>query len=126
MSEEAEFRFEFQKLEVYQRALELKPIISRIVDQLPPGNGDLRSQLRRAERSIRLNIAEGAGKYRPGGKAERYRTARGSANECAAGLDEVMTFDLADRALTLEAMGLLHRIVAMLTKVIQVWEARCV
>ena len=115
--------FEFQKLEVYQRAMELKPLITEIIGQLPAGHGDLRGQLRRSERSIRLNIAEGSGKHRPGGKSERYRTARGSANECAAALDEVRQFDLADRELTLRAMRLVHRIIAMLTKLIMRWEA---
>jgi 23S rRNA-intervening sequence protein len=57
--------FEFQKLEVHQRAMDLKPLIDAIIRQLPPGNGDLRSQLRSHERSIRLNIGEGAGKHRP-------------------------------------------------------------
>ena len=114
--------FEFQKLEVYQRAMELKPLIDEIIRQLPPGEGDLRSQAKRHERSIRLNIAEGSGRNRPGGKAERYRTARGSANECAAALDEILTFDLADRGLTLRAMRLVHRIISMLTKLIVKWE----
>lgn len=116
--------FEFQKLEVYQRAMELKPLIDQIIRQLPPGHGDLRGQARRHERSIRLNIAEGSGKHRPGGKAERYRTARGSANECAAALDEVLQFGLADRELTLRAMRLVHRIISMLTKLIMHWEER--
>ena len=78
--------FEFQKLEVYQRALDLQPLLVRIMAQLPRGSGDLKNQLRRSERSIRLNIAEGSGRHRPGGKVERYRTARGSANECAVAL----------------------------------------
>ena len=114
--------FEFQKLEVYQRALELKPLIDEIIRQLPAGEGDLRSQAKRHERSIRLNIAEGSGRNRPGGKVERYRTARGSANECAAGLDEILQCGLADRELTLGAMRLVHRIISMLTKLIIKWE----
>lgn len=69
--------FEFQKLEVYQRALELMAVIREIIRQLPAGSGDLISQVKRHERSIRLNIAEGSGKHRPGGKVERYRTAPG-------------------------------------------------
>lgn len=114
--------FEFHKLEVYRLAMKLKALIAEIVLELPEGNGDLRSQLRRSERSIRLNVAEGSGKYRPGGKAERYRTARGSANECAAGLDEVKVFDLARRPLVLEATQLVHRIIQMLTKLIIRWD----
>lgn len=116
--------FEFQKLEVYQLAMKLKPLIASIEKQLPRGCGDLRHHVVRAERSMRLNIAEGAGKHRPGGKTERFRTARGSANECAAGLDEIRQFDLAPRRETLEALQLCHRIIAMLTKLILYWESQ--
>ena len=115
-------QFEFQKLEVYQRAMELKFLVERIIQQLPTGTADLRNQLRRSDRSVRLNTAEGAGKHRPGGEVERFRTARGSANECAAALDEVRHLGLADRELTLEALRLVHRIIAMLSKLIIRWE----
>ena len=115
--------FEFHRLEVYHRAMELKPLIDAIIRQLPPGNGDLRGQLRRNERSVRLNIGEGSGKHRPGGKAERFRTARGSANECATALDEVKVFELADGDLAREALRLVHRIISMLTKLILYWES---
>lgn len=116
--------FEFQKLDVYQLAMELKRVIVRIARELPRGSGDLRHHLVGSDRSIRLNIAEGAGKHRPGGKAERFRTARGSANECAAALDEVKEFDLAPRTETLQAIALCHRIIAMLTRLILYWESQ--
>lgn len=115
-------QFEFEKLEVYQLALELRPLVGAITRQLPRGYGDLRSHATRSERSIRLNIAEGAGKHRPGGKAERFRTARGSANECAAALDEARRDRLADPATVRQALELCHRLVAMLSKLILYWE----
>lgn len=112
------------KLEVYQLAMRLKPLIASITAELPRGYGDLKDHLLRSDRSIRLNIAEGAGRNSPGGKAERYRTARGSANECAAALDEVRLGDLARRSDLREALILLHRISSMLTRLIMTWEAR--
>jgi four helix bundle protein len=117
-------QFEFEKLEVYQLALELRPMVVKIARQLPRGYGDLRHHATRSERSVRLNIAEGAGKHRPGGKAERFRTARGSANECAAALDEVRRDRLADSATVRQAMDLCHRIIAMLSRLIVYWENR--
>ncbi len=116
--------FEFQKLEVYQLAVRLQPLVKAIADELPRGYADLRSHLLRSERSVRLNIAEGSGRKSPGGKAERYRTARGSANECACALDEVRMDRLARADLVEEAMVLLHRIISMLTRLIITWEAR--
>jgi four helix bundle protein len=118
------FEFAFQKLEVYQLALRLQPLIRLIVADLPRGYGDLRSQATRSERSIRLNIAEGAGRNSPGGKAERYRTARGSANECAAALDEIRRDRLAPEVSVDEAARLIHRIISMLTRLIMTWETR--
>jgi four helix bundle protein len=120
----ADAPFEFEKLEVYQLALRLMPVVDEIARQLPPGFADLRNHLRRSERSIRLNIAEGAGKHRPGGKAERFRTARGSANECAAGLHEVKALELCAAAPTRDALILCHRIISMLTKLVIYWEER--
>ncbi len=117
-------QFEFEKLEVYQLALELRPLVAKIAPQLPRGYGDLRHHATRSERSIRLNIAEGAGKHRPGGKAERFRTARGSANECAAALDEVRRDRLADPATVRQALELCHRLIAMLSRLILYWEKR--
>jgi four helix bundle protein len=114
--------FEFEKLEVYQLTLRLMPLVAEITAQLPVGYADLRNHVRRSERSIRLNVAEGAGRNRPGGKAERFRTARGSANECAAGLDEIRRLELSGQAQAREAMALCHRIISMLTKLVLYWE----
>lgn len=122
MKEIEDERFEFKKLHVYKLAIQVKPLVDKIIVDLPTGYGDLKSQLRRNERSIRLNIAEGAGKRRPGSKAERYRTARASANECAAALDEVRTFDLGRTDLVEDALALLHRIISMLSKLIIRWD----
>jgi four helix bundle protein len=116
--------FEFEKLEVYQLTLRLMPLVADITAQLPVGYADLRNHVRRSERSIRLNVAEGAGRNRPGGKAERFRTARGSANECAAGLDEIRRLDLCAHAQTREALDLCHRIISMLTKLVLYWERK--
>lgn len=79
-----ESEFPFERLEVFQLAMQLAPIIQAIVRRLPPGFGDLRDHIRRSERSIRLNISEGSGKRPARMKAARYDTARASANECAA------------------------------------------
>jgi hypothetical protein len=54
-------RFEFEKLDVYQLALRLMPLVADITSQLPVGYADLRNHVCRSERSIRLNVAEGAG-----------------------------------------------------------------
>ncbi len=116
----ADAGFEFEKLEVHALSLKLLPVIA----QLPRGSGDLKDHLHRSARSIHLNIAEGSGKYRGGAKAERYRTARASANECASAVEEIRLFELADRKTLDEARSLLDRVCAMLTKLIVRWDPK--
>jgi four helix bundle protein len=53
--------FKFEKLEVWQSALEYIDIIQAIVDQLPQSEDyNLKSQINRAATSVALNIAEGS------------------------------------------------------------------
>jgi len=49
----------FQRLDVYQRAIEFLALVYDIVDQLPKGHGDRADQLVRAAESVVRNIAEG-------------------------------------------------------------------
>jgi hypothetical protein len=46
----------FQKLDVYQRAIEFLTVANRIRRRLPKGNADLANQLRRASESMHLDV----------------------------------------------------------------------
>ncbi len=53
--------YKFEKLEVWQLALEYTDMIYALAEQLPPSEKfNLRSQMTRAATSIALNIAEGS------------------------------------------------------------------
>jgi four helix bundle protein len=53
--------FKFEKLEVWQAALNYIPLIDEIANRLPPSEEyNLKSQIRRAATSVALNIAEGS------------------------------------------------------------------
>ncbi|MEP6864708.1 MAG: four helix bundle protein [Deltaproteobacteria bacterium] len=73
-------------------------------------------QLRRSAQSIPLNIAEGAGKTGRADKARYYGIARGSAMESAAHLDVMKIDELIDDEHYALGIGLLERVVAMVTK----------
>ena len=57
--------FAFERLDVYQRAIEFLVVVARIISELPGGNGSLTDQLRRAALSVPVNVAERRGAFEP-------------------------------------------------------------
>lgn len=108
--------FDHERLDVYQRALEMLDLVDGIVDQMPAGRAHLKDQLDRAATSVVLNIAEGAGEFSAADKQRFYRMARRSATETAAILDILRRRRHAPDALLDPARELLLRIVSMLVR----------
>lgn len=106
----------YEKLDVYQCAIEFFAIAAAIVEALPRGNASLADQLKRAAMSIPLNIAEASGKPTTADRKRFSAIARGSAMECGAILDVCVVLGVADSNEVARAKPLLERIVAMLTK----------
>ena len=79
--------FQHRKLRVYDRSLDLIVEVLRVLQRAQPGWSELHDQLKRACTSIILNIAEGAGEWRPAEKARFYRIAIRSASEADAALE---------------------------------------
>ena len=108
--------FDFEKLDVYQVALDFALSADDVAQKLPRGRSYLKDQLLRAANSIAANIAEGVGEYSPAEKARFYRIARRSAVECASHLLVSARLGLIqDDALLGRGRDQLLRIVAMLT-----------
>ncbi len=75
--------FDFEKLEVYQRAVDFANIVYEVTKNFPKNEQfGIVSQLRRASLSISLNIAEGTGRYNNPERRQFYRMARASIHEC--------------------------------------------
>lgn len=108
----------FQRLDVYQRAIEFLALVYEITDDLPRGNADRADQLTRAAESVVRNIAEGAGRWSEADSASRYKIARGEAMECAASLDVLRLRKLVSDARHRRGIQLLEAVVAMLTKMV--------
>jgi four helix bundle protein len=108
----------FQRLDVYQRAIEFLALAYDVVDDLPRGHADRADQLTRAAESVVRNIAEGAGRWSPADCANRYKIARGEAMECAASLDVMRLRKVIAEARYKRGNELLEGVVAMLTKMI--------
>ena len=115
-------RNDLQRLDVYRCALDLYRSVGRMVAQFPRGEADLRSQMRRASRSVPFNIGEGVGK-RGRARAAAYEVALGEAKELIVALDCVEIDDLAPIDEVIAAQDLADRVAAMLTKLIRSTEA---
>ena len=108
--------FTFQRLDVYQRAIEFTALSVKMTALIPRGNANLIDQLRRAALSIPLNVAEAAGRVSEAEMQRHYAIARGSAMECASILDVCRVLGLLDDAACQTGSELLFRVVQMLSK----------
>ena len=111
-------RNDLHKLDVYRCSLELYRRIGRMTAEFPRGEADLRSQMRRAARSVPFNIGEGVGK-RGRARAAAYEVALGEAKELVVALDCVEIDGYAPPEEINACQDLVDRICAMLTKLIR-------
>ena len=74
--------FAFEKLIVYQKAVDFADRICGITSSFPKGYYFLADQLNRASLSISANIAEGNGRFTKPDRKHFFIIARGSVQEC--------------------------------------------
>ena len=91
MENPKEYIFDFERLTVYQKALEFVLVVFHVTRPLPREyQYSIADQLRRAALSILNNLAEGSGKVSKKEKGKFYRTALNSARECVPMLTVLM------------------------------------
>jgi four helix bundle protein len=120
-------QFDHEKLEVYQLELQFVSWVTDLFENIGEIKGkrlaEVCDQLERASLSALLNTAEGNGKRQRPVRAKFFDDARGSATECAGCLDALV----AKRARTKDQVQggkeMLFRIVGMLSKLVQRFEA---
>jgi four helix bundle protein len=108
----------FQRLDVYQRAIEFLAVVYEIVENVPRGHAERCDQLVRAAESTVRNIAEGAGRWSDADSSKHYKIARGEAMESAASLDVMKLRRLVANERYERGVHLLEGVVAMLTKML--------
>ena len=74
--------FSFEKLIVYQKAVDFAEQVCDKTESFPRGYGFLVDQLNRASLSIAANIAEGNGRFTKADRKKFFVIARGSIQEC--------------------------------------------
>ncbi|MHC4599818.1 MAG: four helix bundle protein [Planctomycetota bacterium] len=108
--------FDFEKLTVYQKTIQLAALVAPITLEPPKKAAKLCDHLDRAVDSILLNVPEGAGRA-PQSKDRRhfYRIALGSGKEAASAVIALQVKGFIDPVLYGKARGLLIEIVRMLS-----------
>ena len=79
--------FAFEKLIVYQKAVDFADRVLVVTEGFPRGYGFLTDQLNRASVSIAANLAEGNGRFTKADRRHFFMIARGSIQECVPLLD---------------------------------------
>jgi four helix bundle protein len=74
--------FMFEKLQVYQKAVDFADQVLTLCEHFPRGYGFLADQLNRAALSISANLAEGNGRFTKADRKHFFAIARGSVQEC--------------------------------------------
>jgi four helix bundle protein len=74
--------FAFEKLIVYQKAVDFTDAICAQTEKFPPKYAFLVDQLNRAAFSISANLAEGNGRFTKPDRKHFFGIARGSVQEC--------------------------------------------
>jgi four helix bundle protein len=110
--------FVFEKLEVYQVALDFARKVYLICNEIRDKR-NWSDQLSRAATSIPLNIAEGAGRWHAREKKNFYFIAKGSVFECVPLIDLGLTLRIFDESRREELRKDCSSIAKMLTKLIQ-------
>ena len=112
------YPFPHHRLQAYAVALQMATGAKGLADRVPRGYRSFADQLLRAAGSTVLLIGEGANRFSPGLKRQRYQEARGECGEVAAALDLLTALELVPRKEAQATLELAARVGAMLTKLV--------
>jgi four helix bundle protein len=110
--------FDHEKLEVCRESLAFIAWLEPMLQKLPKSLA-VRDQLDRASTSIVLNLAEGNGKFTSPDRCRFFDVSRGSALECAAALDVLVSQRRVPESEVAPGKERLRRIVSMLVGLIK-------
>jgi four helix bundle protein len=110
--------FDHEKLNVYHELLTFAGHVTDLLERVPKRMA-VYDQLGRASTAIPLNIAEGTGKFTPPDRCRFYDTARGSALECGACLDVLVTKRVLPSVDVIQGKQILLSVVSMLVGLIK-------
>ena len=116
--------FQFEKLLVYQKAVDFADCVCEATEQFARVYRFLVDQLNRAALSISANIAEGNGRFTKADRKNFFIIARGSVQECVPLLELARRRNLLDEPKHAELKEQLEEISKMLSGLIKGLENR--
>ena len=111
--------FTHYKLDCYIVARELADLVIEATKQVPRGHAKMVDQIVRAATGTEALIAEGANRYTPKQKRQRFIEARGEAGEVAAHLERLRRYRFITEEQLMTGLHLADRACAMLTGLIK-------
>jgi four helix bundle protein len=109
------FHFTHYKLDAYCVARELADLVMVLSKQVPRGHHKLVDQVVRSATGAEALIAEGANRYTPKQKRQRFIEARGEAGETAAHLERLRRLGFISEEQLMAGLSRADRVCAMLT-----------
>ena len=113
------FHFTHYKLDAYRVARELADLVMVVTPQVPRGHHKMVDQIVRSSTGAEALIAEGANRYTPKQKRQRFVEARGEAGETAAHLERLARYRFISEQQLMTGLSLADRLCAMLTGLIK-------
>ena len=113
------FHFTHYKLDAYRVARELADLVMELTAQVPRGHHKMVDQIVRAATGTEALIAEGANRYTPKQKRQRFVEARGEAGEVAAHLERRPRYRFITEEQLMAGLSLADRACALLTGLIK-------
>ena len=110
--------FAFEKLNVYQKAVDFADRICAATSNFQKGYYFLRDQLNRASLSISANIAEGNGRFTKADRKNFFIISRGSVQECVPLLELAKRRQLIDEQVHNQLLTELETLAKMLSGLI--------
>ena len=115
MTTDETYRWPHERLDAWHVARQARVVALRFTDTLPSGHGDEARQLNKATASVVRNIGEGANRFKPGEKVQKFEIAAGEAGEAVSAVVSLQDCGLGDAALAHLFCHLQARVAAMLT-----------
>lgn len=113
------FRFAHHKLLAYQVASEMAELVRPLAGRFGRGHRELADQLRRSADATVALVGEGANRYYPKQKRQRFTEARGEAGEVACHIERALSYGLVSEREAMAVLERADRACAMLTGLIK-------